>query len=216
MVSIPLLKEDSGDVLNEQGSSMFRILDSCIYALNYLYIIWAVYLLDSLIYTTTGFSLCNLGLLPRTTQGLIGIVTMPFLHGNNLHIIMNTIGLFSVVFVVALETPFKQVNWIAVKITLLSGALLWLFGRSNGMHVGASALIYGLTTYIATIGITQQKIVFIAYTVFSILMGGSFILGLLPLDAHVSWEGHIAGAIAGVIVALKVPTHDPHTASLDL
>ena len=33
---------------------------------------------------------------------------------------------------------------------------------------------------------------------------GGFIWGLFPIDPKVSWEGHIAGSIAGILIALTI------------
>ncbi|MEM7045379.1 MAG: rhomboid family intramembrane serine protease, partial [Pseudomonadota bacterium] len=46
-------------------------------------VIWAVFLLDLIL------PLEKLGLVPRSLVGLIGIVTMPFLHGSFGHLLSN-------------------------------------------------------------------------------------------------------------------------------
>ena len=33
---------------------------------------------------------------------------------------------------------------------------------------------------------------------------GGFIWGLFPIDPKVSWEGHISGSIAGILIALTI------------
>ena len=97
----------------------------------------------------------------------------------------------------------KAQSWrIVTYIVLLSGALLWLFGRP-ATHIGASGLIYGLVAYLILSGIREQRIVpMIISIVVGFLYGGTLASGLLPrLGSQVSWEGHLLGAIAGGVVA---------------
>ena len=50
-------------------------------------LIWLVFLLDLIL------PLERLGLIPRSFAGLVGIVTMPFLHGSFGHLVSNTFPL---------------------------------------------------------------------------------------------------------------------------
>ena len=90
---------------------------------------------------------------------------------------------------------------LVLGIVLLSGALLWLFGRP-ATHIGASSLIYGLVAFLFVSGIREQRLV---PTVIAIgvgfIYGGTLASGLLPRwGSHVSWEGHLFGAIAGAVI----------------
>ena len=174
----------------------------------FIALLWWVFLVDCVIHYLTGFSLCNLGLLPRTGQGLLGIFTMHFLHGNVVHIAMNSLSLATVLILLYLEFPPRDVNLTIFKTAVTAGILLWIFGRSNGMHVGASALIYGLMTYTAIVGFTRHKASLVAYSIGMLFLNGGFFLGLLPLDPKISWEGHLMGAIAGILVALNEKKSD--------
>jgi membrane associated rhomboid family serine protease len=87
-------------------------------------------------------------------------------------------------------------------IALLSGALLWLFGRP-ATHIGASSLIYGLTAYLVVSGIREERIIpLIISIIVGLLYGGTLALGLIPRwGSQVSWEGHLFGALAGGVIA---------------
>ena len=63
---------------------------------------------------------------------------------------------------------------------LLSGALLWMFGRTAN-HIGASSLIFGLIAYLLVSGISERRIVpmIIAIAV-GFLYGGTLASGVLP------------------------------------
>jgi membrane associated rhomboid family serine protease len=84
----------------------------------------------------------------------------------------------------------------------LSGALLWLVGR-EASHIGASTLIFGLITYLIASGLWHRRLIgsAVAVTVL-VVYGGSLIWGVLPRpNSNVSWEGHLCGAVIGVVVA---------------
>jgi membrane associated rhomboid family serine protease len=179
-----------------------KILKASERTFRFIALLWWVFLIDCTVHWLTGYSICNLGLLPRTGQGLLGILTMPFLHGNLVHITTNTLSLATVLILLYLEFKPRAVNATIFKTVIASGILLWIFGRSNGMHIGASALVYGLITYTAVVGFTKHRASLVAYSIAMLFFNSGFFMGLLPLDTKVSWEGHLMGAIAGIIVAL--------------
>lgn len=167
-------------------------------------LMWWVFFIDVILnYTSAGtFSFTQFGLQPRTAYGLAGIFTMPLLHGNIYHLVANTITLMMVLPLLYLHFPPKDVNLTVFKIVISSGILLWLFGRGEAIHIGASALGYGLMSYTAVIGFVRKQPALIAYSLTLVLFcGGSVLVGVLPLDPRISWDGHLMGAIAGIVVA---------------
>ncbi|HEY3394052.1 MAG TPA: rhomboid family intramembrane serine protease [Lacipirellulaceae bacterium] len=145
----------------------------------------------------------NYGIVPRTAAGLIGILTAPFLHANLAHIINNTIPLAVLLVLLA---GSRADSWaIVLSIVLLSGALLWLFGRP-AIHIGASSLIYGLVAYLFVSGLREQRFVPLAIAVLvGFLYGGTLASGVLPRwGSYISWEGHLFGAVAGALVAYLI------------
>jgi membrane associated rhomboid family serine protease len=158
--------------------------------------IWAVFLLDLLV----PLDFNHLGLVPRTLRGLLGILTMPFLHANLNHLISNTIPLFVLR---SLLAGSKARSWKTVaEIILLSGVLLWIFGRP-AVHVGASGLIFGLAAFLVVSGFLEKRLLSLAIAILIVfLYGGSLLSGILPrVGSTVSWDGHLMGAVAGGIVA---------------
>jgi len=140
------------------------------------------------------------GLVPRSVRGIVGIVAMPFLHGDLSHIVSNTIPL--VVTLLLLAGSRANSGAIVMLITLLAGAGLWVFGR-EAIHIGASGLVFGLIAFHIFSGIFERrfKSIVIAFLVGG-LYAGTLMNGVLPFQKGVSWEGHLIGAIAGAIVAL--------------
>ena len=96
-------------------------------------VIWAVFLLDFIV----PGDFTNFGLYPRETGGLIGIVTMPFLHGGWDHILGNSVPL--IVLLCLLAGSRANSYAIVAVIVILGGALLWVFGRDPALDRDAVA-----------------------------------------------------------------------------
>ena len=96
--------------------------------------------------------------------------------------------------------------YISGTITVLSGFLIWLFGR-RGIHIGASSLIMGYFGYLlakAYFNVTATTIVLAGFCLF--YFGGLF-LSLFPgAKKNVSWEGHVFGFVSGIFVSYYLPT----------
>jgi len=159
--------------------------------------IWAAFLVDLLV-PLRGL----LALVPRTAGGARGIVGMPFAHLNFQHLIANTVPLLVLsALLVAVGRGWRSV----VLIALLNGALLWTFGRPAA-HIGASGLVYGLAGLLLVLGAVERKLLpILASVLVAVLYGGALWSGVLPTQEGVSWDGHLTGAIAGGIVAVKTP-----------
>ncbi len=157
-------------------------------------LIWVVFAFDRFL------ELEQFGLVPRSINGLFGIVAMPFLHGDLSHIISNTIPL--AVTLLLLAGSRANSGAIVLLIILLAGVGLWLFGR-EARHIGASGLVFGLIAFHIFSGIFERRFKSIAI---ALLVGGMYagtlLNGVLPFQKGVSWEGHLIGAIAGALVAL--------------
>lgn len=177
--------------------------------LAFLGVIWAVFLL-SLAFP----SLDSFGVVPRTLGGLVGILAMPFLHANLQHILGNTVALFVLL---ALLAGSKARSWeIVVEVVLLGGLLLWIFGRP-AIHIGASGLVFGLVAFLIVAGFLERRVVpLLVSLVVGFLYGGTLLWGILPrIGSHISWDGHLCGAVAGCVVAYAL-TKGPRTEAVGL
>ena len=182
--------------------------------LNFVWVLWIAFALQFTC-AMAGIDLAYyLGLMPRSFQGVPGIVGMHFLHGSFPHILLNSISLFMVM--VPLFLVFDDdihMPETIFKIMVISGILLWVFGRKYGpehehmRHIGASALSYGLAMYTLSAGIVFRNgfLIMVAAANF-FLSGGALIKGLDPTEVSVSWEGHLCGLVAGIIVAIGQKT----------
>jgi membrane associated rhomboid family serine protease len=159
-------------------------------------VVWAVFLVDLALPGRQQ----SYGLTPRTMHGLVGVVTMPLLHANLEHLVSNTVPLIVLLTLLAGSRPR---SWaIVAGMVVVSGALLWLFGRQAN-HIGASALIYGLIAYLFVAGILERRFVPLALAlVVGFLYGGTLAAGVVPrVGSYISWDGHLCGAVAGALIA---------------
>jgi len=165
--------------------------------LAFIGVIWVVFILDWVVYP---IDFRAFGLVPRTLTGTVGIVSMPFLHGDWGHLIGNTVPLFVLLVLLA---GSRARSWAIVgEIIVAGGALLWVFGREVN-HIGASGLVFGLVAFLILAGVLERRIIplFVSFAV-GILYGGTLFWGMLPTaGSDVSWDGHLCGAVAGGMAA---------------
>ena len=139
------------------------------------------------------------GILPRTLAGLAGIPLSPFLHGSFGHLILNTVPLVTLGGLVALQGT-RLFLTVSLWITLLSGAALWLLGRS-AYHIGASSVLFGYFGYLVARGWYERSVTALLVALLTLGLYGSIVWGILPTRSSISWEGHLFGLLAGVLVA---------------
>jgi len=157
---------------------------------------WGVHVLQSLF----SFPLYHLGIYPREVWGIKGILFAPFLHGDFNHLISNSLPILVLGF--GLFYFFRdQALRVFVLLFFSTNILLWVIGRPS-YHIGASGLIYALASWFLTVSFLFRNRQLGAYALVIIFLYGGLIWGVLPQDTHVSWEGHLSGAISGLIWAL--------------
>jgi membrane associated rhomboid family serine protease len=157
---------------------------------------WAIQFVNLLVFRQT----LNLyGIIPRQVIGLRGILFAPFLHGGLGHLIANTIPFVILGWFVMLQetSDFFAVTAITM---VVSGLGVWLFG-SSGVHVGASALIFGYLGFLLLRGYFERNFPSILLSLVVGFLYGGAIWGVLPTRPGISWEGHLFGFIGGVIAA---------------
>jgi membrane associated rhomboid family serine protease len=150
-------------------------------------------------------SLSHFGVYPREVFGLKGILFSPFLHGDVEHLANNSIALF--VLLPILRYFYKEQTYVVLCLGILfSGLGTWLLGRPS-YHIGASGLIYTLVSFIFFKGIFTKyyRLVALSFTIV-ILYGGSVWYMFPNVKEGISWEGHLAGFIVGLVLALLLKT----------
>lgn len=137
------------------------------------------------------------GIYPRHIEGLRGVIFSPFLHGSIMHLISNIIG-FSIFAFFAMLQGKSYFFRASIFIICAGGLGVWLFGRSN-IHIGASGWIFGLWALNIANAWYQRSIKNIAIGAFVAFVWGGMIFGVLPTRPYISFEGHLFGALAGIV-----------------
>ena len=150
-------------------------------------------------------NLSHFGIYPREVYGLKGIIFSPFLHGDIEHLANNSFALL--VLLPILRYFYKEQSFVVLFLGILfSGLGAWLLGRPS-YHIGASGLIYTLVSFIFFKGIFTKyyRLVALSFTIV-ILYGGSVWYMFPNVKEGISWEGHLAGFIVGLALALILKT----------
>ena len=190
---------------NQQEKRKFfgsLVIPACIVA-----VMWAVMIIE----IALDLDLGRFGLMPQSVLGLAGIFTLPFLHGNWEHLMANSVPIL--VLGTALYYCYPSLaNRVMLITWLASGLLTWCIGSPGSIHVGASALIYGLNLFLIVSGFIRGNRQLIVISLIMVFLYGSFIWGMIPdlaILQNISWEGHLSGAIVGIVLALLFRKEGP-------
>ena len=185
-----------------------QIYSSLLFPLLFVIVLWLSFFLQSNFNTR----LINWGVLPRELSGLKGILTSVFIHGDLGHIASNTLPIL--VLGMMLFYFYKKIaKPTFIWIWLISGIWLWIGGRNHPshptFHIGASTLIYGLATFLFFSGVFRRHLQLMVVSALVLFLYGSILWGIFPLKTEISWEGHLFGALAGVLVAFNYRKEGP-------
>ncbi len=163
-----------------------------------VFLMWAAFVLDML----TQFDLAILGIYPRTFTGLVGILVAPMIHGNVIHLISNTFPLLflGTVLFMFYDRIARQVFY---QCYFLTNLLVWIFARSS-YHIGASGLVYGIAAFLIFFGVFKKDFKSLIISIIILVLYGSLVYGILPVQTGVSWESHLLGAIVGIGTASQM------------
>lgn len=189
------------------------MVDAMVASVAILFVCWAAFLMDEFL----GFHLKRYGLMPRSIEGLRGIFTMHFLHGDWKHIAHNSLGFF-----VLNSFLFYFYRSIALRtlafIVLVGPLILWIIGRPSN-HIGLSLAIYGEFAFLLLSGFIRRDMQMLRVALVVTVYYGSLVWYLFPVDQTISWEGHLGGFIAGIIIAVwlrkKGPQRVPYRFELE-
>ncbi|MBD2019106.1 rhomboid family intramembrane serine protease [Leptolyngbya sp. FACHB-36] len=168
---------------------------------SFIALMWAVEIVDRVLLRDR---LTLLGIRPRTQVGLRGIVFAPLLHGTWSHLTANTLP-FVVLGWFVLLGGVEEFAIVTAVVWLVSGCGVWLLGRPNTLHIGASSLIFGYFGFLLLRSYFEQDVLSAGFSVVVALLYGPLIWGVLPLRRGVSWLGHLFGFVGGVLAARYLP-----------
>jgi membrane associated rhomboid family serine protease len=185
-----------------------QLYNSLFFPLLFVLLLWLVFFIQF----NSQTSFFKLGVLAREWRGLPGIFTSVFIHGDLGHIASNSIPLLvlgAMLFYFYKKIAKATFLWI----WLVSGLWLWIGGRNNPhypiYHIGASTLIYGLASFLFFSGLFRRHLRLMVVSALVVFLYGSIVWGIFPLKSEISWEGHLFGALAGVLVAYNYRKEGP-------
>jgi membrane associated rhomboid family serine protease len=184
--------------------------------LTFVALLYLVEMIDQL----TRHSLDANGIRPLEADGLWGVIFAPVLHENWQHLMANTVPLLILGFLMTLAGLSRFV-WATAIVWILGGLGTWLIGNVGSScgptdHIGASGLIFGWLAFLLVFGIFVRRVRDIIIGLIVMFAYGGVLLGAMPVLGRcggVSWQGHLCGAIAGVVAAylLSAPERKTRT-----
>jgi membrane associated rhomboid family serine protease len=159
-------------------------------------LMWVIELINSV----DSYKLDRDGLYPHNLDRIWGIFTAPFLHASWAHLIGNTIPFVFMGLLIAL-TGARRLAAVTLIVIVLGGLGTWLVSPAGTPVVGASGVVFGYATYLLTRGFfNRSALEVLAGVVVAVVFGSALLASLVP-HGNVSWQGHLCGAVAGVIAA---------------
>ncbi len=157
----------------------------------------------------------DFGLISRKVGGLDGILFAPLLHAGWGHLLGNLVP-FLIFGLLLFVGGVRQFVVVTVLVWLVSGLGVWLAGPSNTVTIGASALVFGWLAFLVGRGVFTRNIGQILIGLLLLIVwGGLFWTGIVTTAVKdfvgttgVSWQGHLFGAIGGVLAAFLVARAD--------
>ena len=172
--------------------------------LSFVALLYLIEIADQL----SGNALDRNGIRPLERDGLWGVIFAPLLDADWTHLVANTVPALVLGFLVTLAGLSRFV-WATAIIWIVGGLGTWLIGGLGSCnlptnHIGASGLIFGWLAFLLVFGWLTRHIWWIVASVAVLFVYGGILLGAVPvLDrcGGVSWQGHLCGALAGVLAA---------------
>jgi membrane associated rhomboid family serine protease len=158
-------------------------------------VMWVVEVIDA-----AGAHLDSNGIHPRDPGTLPDIAFAPFLHAGWGHLIGNTIPFLVLGAAIALG-GLARVAAVTVIVVVVGGLGTWLFAGSNTNVIGASGVVFGFAAYLIARGaFSHRPLHLVAGLAVIAVYGATLAFSLVP-HPGISWQGHLFGAIGGVVAA---------------
>jgi membrane associated rhomboid family serine protease len=159
-------------------------------------VMWIVELVNSI----DGYKLNSDGIRPHNVDRIWGIFTAPFLHVGWGHLIGNTIPLVFMGLIIAME-GLRRLAAVTAIVIVVGGLGTWLLSSAGTPVVGASGIVFGYATYLLARGFFRRNVLELLVGAVVVAVWGTALLASLVPHGNVSWQGHLSGAIAGILSA---------------
>lgn len=192
------------DITAESAFYRKKLLLNLIIPGIFVFILWLVKITEVIF----NIDLSGFGIYPQTVRGLPGILFSPFIHADFGHLFNNSLPLFFLgvaLFYFYSEVAIRVFIWTY----FITGLLVWAAGR-DAWHIGASGLVYGLASFLFFSGIIRRHFRLIALSLLIVFLYGSMVWGIFPgTYKNVSWESHMLGFFAGILLAVWYRNEGP-------
>lgn len=180
------------------GSSLETPRGAGLFMLAVTAFLWVVEGID----TVLGHALDAFGIRSWNPEGLLGIVVAPFLHLGFGHLVSNSMPLLVLGFGILVGAGGVRRLVTATSVSALtSGLAAWVASAPGTVTIGASGVIFGWFTYAIMRGWWSRDWKSIAIGLVVLSLYGGILWGVLPTQSGVSWQGHLGGAVGGIIAA---------------
>lgn len=160
----------------------------------FLGIIWLIQIVNAL----DGYGLSyRFGLRPGDTDGLLAIVSAPFLHFSWAHIEGNSGPLFIFGFLAAYRGVTRFLGVTAL-IAVASGLGAWFLASPQTVGAGASGIVFGYFGYVLLRGAFDRHLIDIVIGLVMALCFAYQFAGLLPHEG-IGWQAHLFGFVGGIL-----------------
>ncbi|GAA1239991.1 rhomboid family intramembrane serine protease [Prauserella halophila] len=167
-----------------------------IVALAFIVVLYVIELIDVILPAR----LDDGGIVARSLGGLDGIAWAPLLHHGWAHLLANTVPVLVFAFL-AMAGGIGQWVMVTATIWLVGGLGVWLTAAPGDITVGASGLAFGWLAFLLVRGVFNRSLAQLAVAAVLLAIWGGMLWGVLPGQAGISWQGHLFGALGGVLAA---------------
>jgi membrane associated rhomboid family serine protease len=147
-----------------------------------------------------GGALLQYGIVPRSLDGLWGVLFAPFLHGSLAHLLSNTVPFLVLGWLILIRNR-KHLLPVTLTAMLGAGLMAWLLGAPGSVHIGASGVIFGYLGFLMLAGLYARTWGSILLSVLVTGLWGGLVFGVLPGQPGISWQAHLGGFIGGIWAA---------------
>jgi membrane associated rhomboid family serine protease len=162
-------------------------------------LLWLIEAVDALVFSG---GLDAYGVAPWSPAGLIGLLTMPFLHAGFGHLLANSVGIALLGW---LTTARRRMDfWVVSVVSALTAGLgAWVFGAPGSVHIGASGVVFGYLGFLMGRGVWEQRFWPVLTSLLVTFTFSGMLWGMIPglAGAGISWQGHLFGWIGGLLLA---------------
>jgi len=186
-----------------------KFIHSLVFPLFFLLVIWMIKIIE----VSLDLNFATWGIYPLKLKGIKGILLSPLVHANFRHLLDNSLPLL--ILGVAIFYFYSKVAYRVFFLTyIMVGIWVW-FGGREAYHIGASGLIYGFASFLFFSGILLGEVRLLAISLLVVFLYGSMVWGIFPIKEGISWESHMLGAIAGLILSFYYRKQGPQRIEYD-